>query len=414
MINAKKIVTAAATASLMFGVFAPAALADSTLTITGNGSQSHNTADVTTTNSNVVTQSNDAHITNNVSTTSDTGGNKANDNTGGDVSVRTGDSLSKVSIDNKANLNFADLGNCNCATNTDVTIAGNGSKSVNKADVDTSNANQVFQDNRAYFDNNVRVNGNTGDNNASGNTGGVLGSSVSVRTGDAMSEVGVSNAANANVATIGSGAGSNGGTLSARILDNGSRSRNTIDLDQSNLNTVVQDNHANFDNDVTVRTKTGDNKANDNTGGDTSIRTGDSLSKVMVQNKANFNWADLDCGCLLDTTAKIAGNGSESHNRINADLTDGSSIFQGGREGAGNDAWFDNSVHSYGDTGYNRANDNTSGVYDPADPRVSTGDSLSQTGVYNSANVNVVGNSPFLGGMDFSFDLGGMMNSLGL
>ena len=48
------------------------------------------------------------------------------------------------------------------------------------------------------------------------------------------------------------------------------------------------------------------------------------------------------------------------------------------------------------------------------DPSIGTGDSMSDVSVSNTSNANVVGSTPSMGGLAFSFDLGGLMSSLGL
>lgn len=402
IINAKKIVTAAATVSLVFGTLVPSAFASTTLEISGNGSSSDNSATVTQTNTNTVTQSNTANISNHVDSHSDTGGNSANDNTGGNTRIDTGNSSSSVDLRTKANVNVANTPNCNCNGDTSVLISGNGSRSENEANVTNSNSNEVFQTNDARINNHVDVNGNTGDNDANRNTGG----DVTVITGHASSDVMVSNQANANIARSTSGVGSGTGTLSARILGNGSNSDNDVTLDHSNSNTLVQDNSANIYNDVNNRLTTGRNDANDNTGGDSLIDTGNALSSTDVRNSANFNWAELDCGCLLDATAKVSGNGSDSENELLADLSNDSTIFQNG-----NDANFRNDVDGNAKTGDNDTNRGTGSVNRSNDPTIITGHSMSDVSVSNASNANVVGSGP---GLAFTWDLGGLWSSLGL
>ena len=401
ILNAKKIVTAAATASLVFGAMAPSAFAATSLEISGNGSSSTSTAAVSQTNSNTVTQSNTANITNSVSSTSNTGGNSANDNTGGHVLIDTGNSSSSVDLRTKANVNVANTPNCNCNGDTAVTISGNGSNSSNDATVANRNSTTLFQTNDANINNRVDVTGKTGGNDANRNTGG----DVTVITGHASSDVSVSNQANANVArSTSAGAGAGAGTLSAKILGNGSSSDNSVALDNSNSNTVVQSNDAYFNNDVRSRLDTGRNDANDNTGGNVLVDTGNATSSTDVSNAANFNWADMNCGCLLDTSAKIAGNGSYSSNDILADLSNDNSVFQ---TGAAN---FRNNVRPEAQTGDNYVNRNTGSVFG-GDPTVITGHSMSDVSVSNTSNANVVGSTP---GFAFTWDLGGLMNMLGM
>src|SRR5688572_8002304 len=99
----KRVAVSVATGSMIFGSFMPAALGQLNVEISGNGSDSDNTLNLGSTSSTVVTQSNTANISNNVQVNADTGGNDAEDNTGGDVAVTTGDSDVSVGISNTAN-----------------------------------------------------------------------------------------------------------------------------------------------------------------------------------------------------------------------------------------------------------------------------------------------------------------------
>jgi len=121
---------------------------------------------------------------------------------------------------------------------------------------------------------------------------------------------------------------------------------------------------------------------------------------------ANFNAADVDCGCLLgDIKAKISGNGADSDNKIKARISGDLDVFQGDRKGAGNDAFLDTLVYGDADTGKNDANRNTGGV-NGGDPEILTGDADSDIKVKNSANANIFGSFEDIhlpGGINFDF-----------
>lgn len=411
-INKRAVTSAIATASLLFYAFATSAFAQTTsLEITGNGSDSDSDINLTTDRTVTVVQENDADIRNDVNASADTGNNDANDNTGGDVTLETGDATTNVEITNQANTNVADLGDCGtCAGDTNITISGNGSDSDNDVTLDQDNTVDVFQDNRARIRNDVDADSDTGDNDANDNTGG----DVSISTGNATTTVGITNHANANVANLGNGDDSEG-SVDLRITGNGSDSDNSIDLDLDNSVTLVQENRADFRNDVDADADSGNNDANDNTNGDVAIETGDATTEVMVDNMANFNWANVDC-CLFDILAKISGNGSDSDNDIDADFTNTLDVFQGGQRG--NDARFRNDIDADSDTGYNDAEDNTGAVEN--DPSVTTGNAESTTEVSNSANLNVFGQGAgddfetpdFDFDFDFDFDLSDLVSLL--
>ena len=436
----KKVATAIATGALLFNTALPA-FADVTLEISGNGADTYNKAEVDVNQNRTVVQSNEANISNNVTATADTGDNDANRNTGGSVSVDTGNATTKVDVSNAANSNEAEL-EC-CEADVDVLISGNGDNSTNKVELDVNDPRHhrghddeflgtgIFQENEAKIDNDVTAKADTGDNDANRNTGG----DVSVTTGDAKTTVDILNQANANSAKI-SGDGE-GGSLSARILGNGADSYNKIELDYNKSVVVDQSNSARVENDVYAKADTGDNDANRNTGGTVSIDTGDAETKVGVDNMINFNWADVDCGCVLDVLAKIAGNGDDSTSKIEADLKDELGVFQenscGEEHRGGFDSFFrrfpwhrekpclENDLTAKADSGDNDAERNTG---DPGvDPSVETGNAYTEVLLDNSGNSNVYGNMPdlelpeWLGGgfsVNISLDLSALLALLGL
>jgi len=91
-----RIATALIAGSIVGATVLPAAaLADTSCEISGNGAHSHNSCRIR--------QSNSSTIRNRVSVDVDTGGNTANSNTGGDVSITTGDVHVDVTITNDVN-----------------------------------------------------------------------------------------------------------------------------------------------------------------------------------------------------------------------------------------------------------------------------------------------------------------------
>lgn len=399
MIN-KRIATAVATGALLLNSFATPAFAATSVTLSGNGSDSNNTANVNLTKNNTVVQNNTANVTNNVDVNAKTGGNRANDNTGGDVSIDTGNSSVGVAVQNMLNKNSASIGCC-ANGDTELKIAGNGSHSDNDVDLDMDASNEIFQDNDARVKNNVEVDAKTGYNKADDNTGG----DVDVDTGNSEVSVGILNALNANFASIGGGDDEGEGQgLSLWVLGNGKKSDNYIDADIDKSNTVKQENDAHVYNDLDVDAETGKNDANDNTGGEVSVDTGDAEVEALVANFGNFNWADLSCDCLFDdVTAKIADNGSHSDSDIDLDLDDSNELFQD------NYAHADNDLEDLdASTGDNEAEDNTS--YDGSDPSIDTGNAGASAEVVNQFNANQAG----IGGdFEFEFDWEEMFGSLG-
>lgn len=419
----QKTVTSAFAAGLFLVSGALPLFASTTLVITGNGTNSTNTETVNVTQSTSVTQSNNANVDNDVHANAETGKNDVSDNTGGDVSVDTGNADVDVKVTNTLNSNAAKVDCCG-SQNTDVLISGNGSDSTNTVDLDMkapkNSANfYIDQSNKAKVDNDVYADAKTGDNKAKDNTGG----NVSIDTGDAHVGVVLATAANANSAKIG-GTGKTPGTLSAKILGNGHDSDNLIDLDLENSTWIVQENKADVDNYVDADAKTGKNEAKDNTGGSVEVDTGDADVDVSIDNAVNFNWADAECGCLIgDLLAKIADNGSDTTNTITAALDNTLGVTQ---ENCGKGEWgwrhhdkckVDNDVYADAKTGDNKLKDNTG---DPGDdPSVDTGNAMTNVELTNSGNSNVYGgtpdwNWPDLGNVDLhlSFDLSDLLDWL--
>lgn len=357
------------------------ALAGTTeISINGNSRDSVNVADIESNNTTVVNQDNNARINNNVDVSADTGNNSANDNRG-DSTVNSGDVTSTVDVTNAANVNEAVVAPCaGCGQDTTVEIRDNSRDSVNVVDLDQENRTRVSQDNRAYVNNNVNVNADTGDNRANDNRG-----DVTVRSGDVASTVTLRTFANANSAVVG-GNGGEAGQLSAVIDGNDRDSFNKIELDLDNWVILDQDNYADVDNDVDVDADTGDNRAYDNRG-DILIDAGDVESSVVVDNMVNFNAADVDCGCIYNVSADVTDNSRDSFNKIEGDLSSGLVALQE------NDAYVDNDLEGRDgvelDTGDNRANDNR------GDTTVNPGSATSTVELENLANQNVIGDADF-------------------
>lgn len=408
----KKIATAVATGSLLLNTLTPLAFAETTIEITGNGADSTNAANVAVQNNTGVSQQNNAYVTNNVSVDSSTGDNEANDNGSGEVSIDTGDANADVSVSNSLNVNEAQVDCCE-PSDTTVEISENLRDSDNTVNLAQSNNTGVAQYNNAYVTNNVSVEQETGDNEANDNIGG----SVDVDTGNADADVKISTVANANSAMVG-GNGGEGSSVYAAIHGNGQGTDNEINLAVERDLELLQSNNAYVYNYVYVDQDTGENDANDN-GGDVSIDTGNAMAKVDVDNMVNFNWADVDCGCLLDIRAKIGENLEDSENAIRAAIVDDREILQGNLA----DLWNDTYVEQ--ETGDNEANDNING---DGDPSIDTGDANSEdVNVSNSGNVNSFGTSfdlpdeledllDDLSDMDFefSFNFGGLLGFLSL
>ena len=296
----RRIISAAAAGVMALNVVTPALATE--IVIDGNGANSDNYVTVNNTNTTSVTQNNTANVTNTVKTDADTGDNKANYNTGGNVGIQTGDAEVKANVSNTLNSNQAQV-NCCAAAGTDVKISGNGAKSDNTVKLGNTNLNSVTQNNNAKVTNDVDADAETGDNDANFNTGG----DVVIMTGDAKAKVDVDNSVNFNAADIDCGCEFD---VLAKIAGNGAeadnhhhgwfkkwwdKDQNVITLDLVNTQLVGQTNGANLNNDVDVDdAETGDNEASSNTGAvdhasDPAIVTGDAYAETNVSNSGNMN-----------------------------------------------------------------------------------------------------------------------------
>ena len=410
----KKVASAIAAGTLLLNLATPAFATSLTLEVSGNGSDSDNEVELEYEQEVTVNQTNLADVQNTIKVEAETGGNEAEDNTGGDVEIETGDATTNVTVSNTLNSNVAHVDVC-CFGDVSATISGNGSDSENEIELELENEVKVNQLNDALVINNVDAESETGENEAEDNTGG----SVKIETGNASTTVSVSNAANSNSAWVSGGDGS-GGSLSAIISGNGSDSENEIELELENETEVNQTNLADIQNDVKVEAETGDNEAEDNTGGPVEISTGDATADVTVDNLVNFNWADIDgCGCLSEILAKVSGNGADSENEIEAELEtelEANQLNDFDCKGEFKDACAD--VDAELSTGDNEAEGNTQGGEDPT---IETGDADATVEVNNSGNSNVFGDVPdpevewpwgFDFNFNFSFDLEDLLAAL--
>ncbi len=241
----------------------------------------------------------------------------------------------------------------------------------------------------------------SGDNEAENNTGG----DVTVTTGSATANVNLNNLANANWAAVVSGFGSGPAWIGVEISGNGSKSENEVKVEQRLFTTIVQDNWAEILNRVEAEVESGDNEAENNTEADVAIHTGAATANINLNNKANFNLAEVEC-CLFDKTAKVSGNGAESENEVEFEHEDGLSVFQNGEESG---LIFDNWLKAEPESGNNEAEYNSGPEND--DPAVvTTSAATANVNVNNEGGVNAFVRGEFpcfpeLPQLWFDFDL---------
>ncbi len=374
----KKIAVGVATSALLAqaGLMAPlSAFAAITVTVSGNGSGSTNDVLYTNTSTNAVTQTNTANVTNNVTAEAETGDNDANDNTGGDVSVETGNATTTVSVATAANSNSADTSSCDCPDEIVANISGNGSDSTNGVNYANSQTNVLSQFNTANVNNTIDAEAETGDNDANRNTGG----EVSVNTGNSSADVVVYNDLNIN--DVNTGTGGTGGLLTLGITGNGSGSSNHVGIANTALNAATQTNASTLLNNLTIDADSGDNDANDNTGGDVTVETGNAVAGALVDNAVNFNEADLDGCCVEDGTVEIMDNGSFSTSDVDLIFATIATPSQFNTDNTSNTADVE------AETGENDADANTQGEVD-----VTTGGAINDVVISNDSGINYFSN----------------------
>ena len=266
----------------------------------------------------------------------------------------------------------------------DLVITGNGSDSDSDIEFQSSNETVISQVNKTEVENKIKVSADTGNNSASDNTGG----DIHLETGDADVHVEIENVLNSNVAEVES-CGSCIGDAYVEISGNGEGSNNKARLGILNQTALFQDNDADVDNDVKVDAETGNNKADDNTGADVVVVTGDVDVWVEASTYANSNAASLGAsdGDGSDVGVAIIGNGSDTKNGVELALLRGVSVVQD------NQTEIENDFEIWGSSGDNSASDNTGG-----DIAIGTGD------VYITALVDNMAGFNFYADGDCCFD----------
>jgi hypothetical protein len=380
----KRLFSAIVAFALVAASVAPA-YAETQVGNVGNGVDSSNTTSVNQTNSTTLTQQNSANITNNITVKSNSGGNSADRNTGGDITVDTGKAQTSVAIENVANRNAAQLDTC-CQGLGDVSVLNghNGDSSKNKASLNQENNTALFQVNNAYVQNSVNATANSGKNSADRNTGG----DVLVQTGDALvGPILVSNAVNENRANLGSRHGTRGaGDITIGNSGNGVDSYNKASANVANNTLALQSNDAYVGNHITAKANSGRNSADRNTGGSVVVDTGVSAIAAVLDTRANFNAASLDnCGCvgLGDVVVKNVGNGDSAKSKTYFNRENATEAFQTNLSAIANYGDF------YNNSGKNSVDRNT-GATGYSDPAIYTGNSVADVSVETAANENLL------------------------
>lgn len=419
---------------------------------TGNGSNSTNAGSATIGNTDTTVQNNSAIVNTALNQNATTGSNDTSNNVG-NSSIETGDANVTGTVITAVNTNvdgvmisefniaddhvgdiLLDFGaNCvaGCGGSTVATNSGNGAGSDNDASVDTTNNSGTFQNNDATIGSELVLSADSGNNTASANTGG----DSNITTGDANVSGNVLTMANNNIAgdvvyavvnIFGDLIGDIlfteemmqaccGTNTTAANTGNGSDTTNDASVDVTNTDNTFQTNDADITNELVFDAQTGDNQSSRNTGGDSSISSGDATVDANVLNIANSNidggnmwlvivneagnWIGKILGLPDDAnfagsagtefsvdengfiTASNNGNGSGSTNDARVDQHNTNTTVQN------NDAVVNNSLNLSANTGGNEASNNTGG-----NSQIKTGDAQIIANLVNFVNNNITGN----------------------
>lgn len=182
----KRIATGAMTGTLGTLLLASSAFAATTVTVSNNGNNSNNSVGVNNVSGCNVVQGNILVVGTRVKSKAKTGGNSANGNNGGAVSVTTGSATSTNTVSVTAGGNLISTQPCcNCAEpTTTVSVTDNGNGSTNAVGVNNMSSKNVIQFNGALVLTGVSASAKTGGNTANGNNGA---GPVSITSGPATS-----------------------------------------------------------------------------------------------------------------------------------------------------------------------------------------------------------------------------------
>ncbi len=424
---------------------------------TGNLSGSTNSGALISSNNDTTSQTNTAHGTNSLTQNTLTGTNTASDNLG-NTSIKSGDANTTGTVITAVNnnvdgvavaefnieddhqgdivLDFAAGCIINCQI-FDLTAknTNNGADSTNSSSILTSQNTNTFQANDADLGNDLVLLSDSGKNTADRNGMG----DTSIETGNANVAANVLTVANNNLAgnviygvvnifgdlvgdlilpesafNTATACTNCGGSTLAGNIGNGSDSTNDAFVSQTNSENTFQLNDADIENNLILNGTTSGNLANRNTGGDSSIETGDVNVDASVLNIANSNiqggdwwivlvneagnWVGKILGApegsnmigsagtefLVDDSGQIiavnSGNGEDSQNNSEVVTSTQTNTSQS------NTGKVVNNLNLTANTGGNSVSDNTAG-----NSSIKTGDANIVANVVNILNNNISG-----------------------
>ncbi len=296
------------------------------IVISDNGSGSSNEVNVTSGSSTTVEQSNSVDIENNISTTTNTGGNEINNTTNGESTIVTGDSSQNIEVVNEANHSTVKE-ECCTDKGSSINVSNNGSNSHNAVNSDKKNVTDVNVSQNANITNNINGNANTGYNKVSGNNG-----DVNIKTGNIKVYGAV---VNKRINTSDIEVAKNSSSNNIVINGNGAYSVNHVTLTHIDLFNINTDFNADIYNNANWSLNTGKNIAKNNIG-DVSIATGDIDFNFLIKNeKINFGNVLVPCCKVVvpgdgepeKPREENPGNGGENGNGEEEDKPGGGLII---------------------------------------------------------------------------------------
>lgn len=264
------------------------------LIISGNGSGSVSEVTATNTKDTDISQTNNTDINNNVQTESNTGQNSTSDNSGGDVSIQTGDILTETEITNSGNANNIITECCNNNASGSAAIIGNGTNSENIVNITNASIFNATLNNTAIITNIITGSANTGQNQADDNTNG----NVTIKTGNirVLEDI-INGPLNINSSSsVLNGNINQDNYYTLKINGNGSYSQNSIHLNLNNQDDIKVLNALNILNESLWLLNTGQNSLSGNSGGDVNLLTGDiEFLAKFFNGPVNINQVEIKC-----------------------------------------------------------------------------------------------------------------------
>lgn len=260
---------------------------DTEVMVSGNGADSDNKVSIKQNNSNTLVQENDARISNKVYLKGNSGKNDADKNTGGDVSMLTGDVIiNPVMVKNFTNTNHGVIGGgVNGSNMTDIVVSGNGYDSRTAVSLMSNREASLFQMNSSKISNDLQLEGTTGVNSMDKNTSAHLGD-FDLETGDVGIIALVDNESGFNAASADCGCVMG---VTGSVTGNGTDSRNKVALKLDENLAVAQDNSDYLKTNGDLKSDTGRNDVDANTNGSNYVRTGTTLSVIEALTSGGTN-----------------------------------------------------------------------------------------------------------------------------